>query len=179
MERTIKQVVFPNPKPIHVKRVAAHARVSSGKEAMLHSLSAQISYYSGMIQKHPGWLYCGAYVDEALTGTKKNRESFQRTLSACRNGELGMIITKSISRFARNTVALLPSIRELKEQGVDVFFEKETIWTFGSKGELLISIMSSLAQEESRSISIRCGKRWPAAGGSDPRSGTAPTSTAG
>ena len=81
MERTIKQVIFPAPRPIDVTRVAAYARVSSGKDAMLHSLSAQVSYYSDMIQRHPGWLYCGVYADEALTGTKDSRESFQRLLS--------------------------------------------------------------------------------------------------
>ena len=85
MERTMKRVVFPTPQPIEVTRVAAYARVSSGKDAMLHSLSAQSSYYSSLIQKHPGWLYCGVYADEALTGTKDSRENFQRLLTACRN----------------------------------------------------------------------------------------------
>ena len=153
MERTITEVVFQTPKPINVKRVAAYARVSSGKDAMLHSLSAQVSYYSDMIQKHPGWLYRGVYADEALTGTKEERESFQRMLSACRNGELDMIITKSISRFARNTVTLLQSIRELKELGVDVFFEEQNIHTMSADGELMITILASYAQEESRSAS--------------------------
>lgn len=158
MERTVKQVVFQTPKPIDIKRVAAYARVSSGKDAMLHSLSAQVSYYSGMIQKHPGWMYCGVYADEALTGTKDTRENFQRMLSACRNGELDMIITKSISRFARNTVTLLQSIRELKELGVDVFFEEQNIHTMSADGELMITILASYAQEESRSASEN--QRW-------------------
>lgn len=153
MERTVKTVVFQKPKPLNVKRVAAYARVSSGKDAMLHSLSAQVSYYSGMIQRHPGWLYCGVFADEALTGTKDDRENFQRMLSACRNGELDMIITKSISRFARNTVTLLQSIRELKELGVDVFFEEQKIHTMSADGELMITILASYAQEESRSAS--------------------------
>ena len=153
MERTIKQVIFPAPRPIDVTRVAAYARVSSGKDAMLHSLSAQVSYYSDMIQRHPGWLYCGVYADEALTGTKDSRESFQRLLSACRNGEVDMVITKSISRFARNTVTLLQSIRELKELGVDVFFEEQNIHTMSADGELMLTILASYAQEESRSAS--------------------------
>ena len=85
------------------KKVAAYARVSSGKDTMLHSLSAQISYYSEYIQKQPEWLYCGVYVDEAVTGTKSERPEFQRLLSDCRAGKIDMIVTKSISRFARNT----------------------------------------------------------------------------
>lgn len=153
MERTVTQVIFPTPRPIEVTKVAAYARVSSGKDAMLHSLSAQVSYYSNLIQRHPGWLYCGVYADEALTGTKDNRENFQRLLAACRNGDVDMVITKSISRFARNTVTLLQSIRELKELGVDVFFEEQNIHTMSADGELLLTILASYAQEESRSAS--------------------------
>ena len=153
MERTIKRVEFVAPRRIDVLRVAAYARVSTGKDAMLHSLSAQVSYYSNLIQKHPGWLYCGVYADEALTGTKDNRDNFQRLLEACRAGEIDMVITKSISRFARNTVTLLESIRELKELGVDVFFEEQNIHTMSSDGELMLTILASYAQEESRSAS--------------------------
>lgn len=153
MERTIKRVEFITPQRINVLRVAAYARVSTGKDAMLHSLSAQVSYYSNFIQKHPGWLYCGVYADEALTGTKDSRDSFQRLLDACRAGEIDMVITKSISRFARNTVTLLESIRELKELGVDVFFEEQNIHTMSSDGELMLTILASYAQEESRSAS--------------------------
>ena len=153
MERTIKKVQFNTPRTIDVKRVAAYARVSSGKDAMLHSLSAQVSYYSRLIQNHPGWLYCGVYADEALTGTKDNRANFQRLLAACRNGEVDMVITKSISRFARNTVTLLESVRELKSQGIDVFFEEQNIHTMSADGELMLTILASYAQEESRSAS--------------------------
>ena len=170
MERTIKRVVFPTPRPIEVTRVAAYARVSSGKDAMLHSLSAQVSYYSSLIQKHPGWLYCGVYADEALTGTKDSRENFQRLLTACRNGEVDLVITKSISRFARNTVTLLQSVRELKELGVDVYFEEQNIHTMSADGELMLTILASYAQEESRSASenqkwriqknFQSGKPW-------------------
>lgn len=152
-ERTIKKVEFITPRTIEVTRVAAYARVSSGKDAMLHSLSAQVSYYSEMIQRHPGWLYCGVYADEALTGTKDNRENFQKLLTACRNGEVDMVITKSISRFARNTVTLLETIRELKGLGVDVFFEEQNIHTISADGELMLTILASYAQEESRSAS--------------------------
>ncbi len=137
------------------KQVAAYARVSSGKDAMLHSLSAQISYYSAFIQKQPEWLYCGVYVDEAVTGTKTERPEFQRLLSDCRAGKIDMIITKSISRFARNTVTLLATVRELKAIGVDVFFEEPHIHTMSAAGEMMLTLLASVAQEESRMTSER------------------------
>jgi len=134
-------------------RVAAYARVSSGKDAMLHSLSAQVSYYSAFIQQHPGWQYCGVYADEALTGTKDAREGFQRLLTDCRHGQIDLVITKSISRFARNTVTLLETVRELKALGVDVFFEEQNLHSISTDGELMITILASYAQEESLSAS--------------------------
>lgn len=152
MERTIRQVEFPVEAPT-LTRVAAYARVSSGKDAMLHSLSAQVSYYSNLIQKHPGWQYCGVYADEALTGTKDTRENFQRLLTDCRAGMLDLIITKSISRFARNTVTLLETVRELKLLGINVYFEEQNIYTLSADGELMMTILASYAQEESRSAS--------------------------
>ncbi|MFV0485392.1 MAG: recombinase family protein [Candidatus Saccharimonadales bacterium] len=149
------------PKAIQRKRVAAYARVSSGKDAMLHSLSAQVSYYNDYIGNRGDWEFAGIYADEALTGTKDTRPEFQRMLEDCRAGKIDIVITKSITRFARNTVTLLEVTRELKLLGIDIFFEKENIYTFDAKGEVLITIMSSLAQEESRSISenITWGKR--------------------
>ena len=124
----IKRVQTPQDyeRPI---RVAAYARVSSGKDAMLHSLSAQVSYYSDLIQNHPGWFYAGVYTDEAVTGTKEDRENFQRLITDCKAGKIDMVITKSISRFARNTVTLLETVRELKNIGIDVFFEEQNIHT--------------------------------------------------
>ncbi len=119
---------------------------------MLHSLSAQVSYYSDYIQKH-GWEYAGVYADEALTGTKDNRENFQRLLAECRKGTVQMVITKSISRFARNTVTLLETVRELKTLGVDVYFEEQNIHTMSADGELMLTILASYAQEESLSVS--------------------------
>jgi len=92
-----------------LKRVAAYARVSSGKDAMLHSLSAQVSYYSDYIQRHGEWEYVGVYADEAFTGTKEDRPEFQRLINDCRDGKIDMVITKSIARFGRNTVTLLGS----------------------------------------------------------------------
>ena len=123
MERIIEKVEFPIPSQPKALKVAAYARVSSGKDAMLHSLSSQVSYYSNLIQSEPGWLYCGVYTDEAVTGTKEARADFQQLLNDCRAGKLDLVITKSISRFARNTVTLLETVRELKSYGIDVFFE--------------------------------------------------------
>ena len=151
MTRKIEQVRFATDAPKR-KRVAAYARVSSGKDAMLHSLSAQVSYYSDYIQKH-GWEYAGVYADEALTGTKDNRENFQRLLAECRKGTVQMVITKSISRFARNTVTLLETVRELKALGVNVYFEEQNIHTMSADGELMLTILASYAQEESLSVS--------------------------
>jgi len=138
--------------------VAAYARVSSGKDEMLHSLAAQVSYYSDYIQRHPGWLYVGVYADEAITGTKDNRPEFMRMLEDCRRGNIDLVLTKSISRFARNTVDLLETVRELKNIGVDVFFEEQNIHTMSGDGELMLTILASYAQEESRSVSENC--KW-------------------
>ena len=104
------------------KRVAAYARVSTGKDAMLHSLSAQVSYYNNLIQNNNEWEFAGIYADEAISGTKDNREEFNRMVDDCKAGKIELIITKAISRFARNTATLLSTIRELSSIGVDVFF---------------------------------------------------------
>ena len=135
------------------KRVAAYARVSNGKEAMLHSLSAQVSYYSNLIQKTPGWDYAGVYADEALSGTKNTRGEFQKLLADCRAGGIDMIITKSISRFARNTVTTLQVIRELRLIHVDVYFEEQNIHTLGEEGEFILTLLAAYAEEEARSAS--------------------------
>lgn len=118
------------------------------------SYEAQLDYYTTMIRSHADWEFVGMYSDEGITGTStKKREGFQKMIADALEGKIELIITKSVSRFARNTVDSLSTIRKLKENGTEVYFEKENIWTFDSKGELLITIMSSLAQEESRSIS--------------------------
>lgn len=152
MPRAITIVKKP-PKLEQKKRVAAYARVSSGKDAMLHSLSAQVSYYSTLIQNHDDWFYAGVYADEAKTGTKESRPDFQRLIADCRAGKIDMVITKSISRFARNTVTLLQTVRDFRAWGVDVFFEDQNIHTESSDGELMMTILASYAQEESRSAS--------------------------
>jgi len=152
-KRTVTKVAFPTVQRATLTRVAAYARVSSGKDAMLHSLSAQVTYYSTMIQRRSGWLYAGVYADEALTGTKEDRGNFQRMLQDCRLGKIDLVITKSISRFARNTVTLLQTVRELKSMGVDVYFEEQNIHTMSADGELMLTILASYAQEESLSAS--------------------------
>lgn len=136
------------------RKVAAYARVSTDFEEQLTSYEAQISYYTNYIQRNPDWEFVKIYTDEGISATStKHREGFNSMIADALDGKIDLIITKSVSRFARNTVDSLTTIRKLKEYHVECFFEKENIWTFDSKGELLITIMSSLAQEESRSIS--------------------------
>lgn len=139
--------------PVKRKRVAAYARVSSGKDVQIHSLSAQISYYNNYIGSRGDWELAGIYADEAMTGTKENRPQFQKLLSDCRAGKIDMVIAKSITRLARNTVTLLETARELKALEIDIYFEKENIHTLSSDGELMLTLLAAFAQEESRSAS--------------------------
>lgn len=148
-----------NPAPNGKRRVAAYARVSTLREYQQSSYEAQIRYYTEYIQGREDWEFAGVYSDEGVTGTSiRKRLGFQQMMQAALDGKIDLIVTKSLSRFARNTVDSLTAIRKLKEHQVECYFEKENIWTFDSKGELLITIMSSLAQEESRSISENT--RW-------------------
>ena len=158
MQRKITRVEQSLPALPVLKRVAAYARVSTAKDAMLHSLSAQVSYYSSLIQQNPEWLFSGVYCDEGLTGTKDARPGFQQMLDDCRAGKIDMVITKSISRFARNTLILLDTVRELKSLNVDVYFEEQNIHSISGDGELMLTILASFAQEESRSVSENC--KW-------------------
>lgn len=137
-----------------LRRVAGYARVSTDHDDQTNSYQAQIDYYTAYINNRADWQLAGIYTDEGLSGTSTaKRAGFQQMVQDALSGKIDLIITKSVSRFARNTVDSLTTVRALKEKGVEVFFEKENIWTLDSKGELLITIMSSLAQEESRSIS--------------------------
>lgn len=153
MREVIKLENHNSARPVKRKRVASYARVSGGKDAQLHSLSTQISYYNNYIGSRGDWMLAGIYADETLTGTKENRPEFQKLLSDCRAGKIDMVITKSITRFARNTVTLLATVRELKALEIDVFFEKENIHTLSADGELMLTLLASFAQEESRSVS--------------------------
>lgn len=136
------------------RRVAGYARVSTDSDEQFTSYEAQIDYYTQYIQRNSEWAFVKVYTDEGISGTStKNRTGFNEMIDDAMSGKIDLIVTKSVSRFARNTVDSLVTIRKLKEKGVEVYFEKENIYTFDSKGELLLTIMSSLAQEESRSIS--------------------------
>ena len=144
------------------KMVAAYARVSMESERLQHSLSAQVSYYSSLIQQNPAWEYAGVYADDGITGTKTNdRTEFNRMIADCEAGKIDIILTKSISRFARNTVDLLNAVRHLKELGISVQFEKEHIDSLSEDGELMLTLLASFAQEEVRSLSdnVKWGTR--------------------
>ena len=144
------------------RRVAGYARVSTDHEEQLTSYEAQLDYYTGYIKAHDDWVFAGMYSDEGISATSTaHRDGFNQMVDDALAGKIDLIITKSVSRFARNTVDSLSTIRKLKENGTELYFEKENIWTFDAKGELLITIMSSLAQEESRSISenVKWGHR--------------------
>ena len=137
-----------------LRRVAAYARVSTDSEEQLTSYEAQVDYYTKYIHSRSDWELVDIYTDEGISATNtKKRDGFNRMVADALDGKIDLIVTKSVSRFARNTVDSLTTVRKLKDAGVEVYFEKENIWTLDSKGELLITIMSSLAQEESRSIS--------------------------
>ena len=141
----------------HKRKVAGYARVSTDHDDQFSSYTAQVDYYTNYIKSRNDWEFVDVYTDEGITGTStKRREGFKRMIADALDGKIDLIVTKSVSRFARNTVDSLTTIRQLKENGTEVYFEKENIWTFDAKGEVLITIMSSLAQEESRSISENC-----------------------
>lgn len=134
--------------------MAGYARVSTDHDEQLTSYEAQVDYYTRYIQSRNDWEFVGIYTDEGISATNtKHREGFKRMIADAIAGKIDLIITKSVSRFARNTVDSLTTVRKLKDKGIEIYFEKENIWTLDAKGELLITIMSSLAQEESRSIS--------------------------
>ena len=135
-------------------RVAAYCRVSTDSDEQATSYDAQVEHYTEFIQKNPEWEFAGIYADDGISGTNtKKREDFNRMIDDCEAGNIDMIITKSISRFARNTLDCLKYIRQLKDKNIPVFFEKEAINTMDAKGEVLITIMASLAQQESQSLS--------------------------
>ncbi|MBP1920646.1 recombinase family protein [Youngiibacter multivorans] len=158
MARIIRVIKASAPSKFVKKKVAAYARVSSDKDSMHQSLSAQISYFSDLIQRNPEWEFVRIYADEAKTGTKDTREEFQNMLSDCREGKIDLIITKSVSRFARNTLTMLEVVRELKALNIDVYFEKENIHSISGDGELMLTILASFAQAESLSVSENC--KW-------------------
>lgn len=156
---TITRIQKPMKRPTERKQVAAYARVSTSQERQEQSLAAQVDFYSKLIQATPGWACCGIYIDDGISGTQiDGRDQFKELIDKCEAGQVDIILTKSISRFARNTLDLLQTIRRLKELKVDVRFEKENINTLSEAGEFMITIMATFAQEESRSISENL--RW-------------------
>jgi DNA invertase Pin-like site-specific DNA recombinase len=166
-----KVTVIPSTKNQHtqlplnshtLRRVAAYARVSTLTDEQYTSYEAQVSYYKRFIQERNDWIYMNVYADEGLSGTStKKRTQFTQMISDALEGKIDLIITKSISRFARNTLDTISFVRKLKDKGIEVYFEKENLWTLDPKSELILTIMASIAQEESRSISqnVTWGKR--------------------
>ena len=145
------------------RKVAAYARVSTDSDEQYSSYEAQVKYYKEFIQERIDWDYVNVYADEGISGTStKRRASFNLMIKDALEGKINLIITKSISRFARNTLDTITHIRKLKTAGVEVFFEKENLWTFDPKGEMVLSMLAAIAQEESRSISenVKMGIRW-------------------
>ena len=135
-------------------RVAAYCRVSTDSDEQATSYEAQVEHYTEYIQKNPDWEFAGIYADDGISGTNtKKREEFNHMIDDCKTGNIDMIITKSISRFARHTLDCLKYIRQLKDRNIPVLFEKESINTMDAKGEVLITIMASLTQQESQSLS--------------------------
>lgn len=156
---TISRVEAPAKKAMTRKKVAAYARVSKNTERTMHSMSAQISYYNSLIQKNSEWEFAGIYSDEAITGTSaERRPGFMKLIEDCEAGKIDIVLTKSISRFARNTVDLLDAVRHLKKHGVAVKFEKENIDSLTTDGELMLTILASYAQEEVQAMSENI--RW-------------------
>jgi len=135
-------------------RVAAYCRVSTDSDEQATSYETQIDHYTAYINGHPDWTLAGVFADDGISGTNtKKRDEFNRMIDECMAGNIDMIVTKSISRFARNTLDCLKYIRQLKDKNIPVYFEKESINTMDAKGEVLITIMASLAQQESQSLS--------------------------
>ena len=175
-----KKVTVIPPKPefsgdnridIRPKRVAAYCRVSTDKEQQEHSFETQKEMYTDMIMMKPNWQMAGIYADEGITGTiAKKRPDFMRMIEDCRKGKIDIIITKSVSRFSRNNLDCLLYVRELKELGIPVIFEKEGINTLQVSSELLITLFSGLSQAESESISmnVKIGKRQSLKNGNVP-----------
>lgn len=151
---TIRRINAPAEKEMPKLKVAAYARVSMESEQLLHSLSAQVSHYSKLIQERPDWIYAGVYADEGISGRSTDkRDEFNRMVTDCEDGLIDLVLTKSVSRFARNTVDCLNTVRHLKDLGVEVRFEREGISSMSADGELMLTLLASFAQAESDSIS--------------------------
>ena len=149
----VKAIKKRPAKTLHKKRVCAYARVSTDSESQGESLENQIETYERKISENPEYEFIGVFADQGISGYSENRPKFQEMMEKARKGEIDLIITKSISRFARNTVTVLKYARELKELGVGIFFEEQNINTLSGEGEMMLGVLASFAQEESRSMS--------------------------
>lgn len=146
-------ILQPEAKRIVKKKVCAYARVSTSSNSQEESLENQTTYYRNKIEANPEYEFVGIFADSGYTGTKENRPGFQQMITCCREGKIDLILTKSISRFARNTTIVLEYVRELKLLGIEIYFERENIRTLSKDGELMLAVLSSFAEEESRSAS--------------------------
>jgi DNA invertase Pin-like site-specific DNA recombinase len=163
VKKNMKKVTVIPVKPVEVlkglpenskKRVCAYCRVSTDNEAQESSFESQVAYYNNYINSRKDWTIVDVYADEGISGTStEKRTDFKRMIEDCKAGKIDMIITKSISRFARNTMDCLNYVRLLKEKEIAVFFETENINTLDTTGEVLLTILSSLAQDDSRKLS--------------------------
>ncbi len=147
------QVLEPKDTGKSKLKVGAYCRVSTDSKSQGSSFENQVQYYEKLIRKNPEYKFVQVYADQGLSGTSENRAEFQRMIEDAKTGKLNLIYTKSISRFARDTITVLKYARELKECGVGIFFEEQRITTLTSEGELMLTVLASFAQEESRSIS--------------------------
>ena len=162
-EKQVIPIIQSLPETKHKKRIAAYCRVSTQADEQLHSLAAQRDFYEKSLSDDPDVEFVGIYADEGISGTRtRNRTQFLALIQDCRDGKVDSILTKSVSRFGRNTVDTLTFTRELKAIGVDVYFEKENLHSISPEGELLLTLMAALAESESVSMSdnIKWGKRY-------------------
>ena len=155
--RTIRTIPA-KPKSRKHLRVAAYCRVSKDSDGLKHSFNAQVNYYKEKILRNPSWTFASIYADYGITGVTSSRPQFQKLIGDCEQGKIDLILCKSISRFARNTVDTLKTLRRLKELNIAVYFERENINSLSADGELMITLLASYAQEESESISKNV--RW-------------------
>jgi len=154
MAKQVKKLSQQTMQDTHKKRVAAYVRVSMQSEDLLRSYVRQIEYYTKLIKSNPEWEFVQVFADKGITGTSaEKRDAFMQMLDECEKGNIQIILTKSISRFSRNTIDLLQTVRHLKDLGIEVRFEKENISSLSGDGELMLTILASFAQEESRNIS--------------------------
>lgn len=152
------QMIKPKECKLKKKRVCAYARVSTDTRKQGESLENQISYYERSIKANPEYEFVGVFADQGISGYSGNRPEFQRMVQMARDGKIDLIITKAILRFARNTAVLLEVVRELRQMGVAVYFEEQNINTLSGDGEVMLTVLASFAEEESRNVSEN--RKW-------------------